>query len=67
MFLAIRVISLPNELHLAAVRAATARGKAVACTKPLGRNAGEAAEMLQLVEQAGVFHAYLENVVFTSG
>ena len=60
------VISLPNQLHLGAVQAATARGKAVACTKPLGRNAGEAAEMLQLVEQAGVFHAYLENVVFTA-
>jgi predicted dehydrogenase len=60
------VISLPNHLHLDAVRAAARNGKAVASTKPLGRNAGEAAEMLGLVEEAGVFHAYLENVVFNT-
>ena len=60
------VVSLPNHLHVAAVRAAAANGKAVACTKPLGRNAAEAAEMLALVEEAAVFNAYLENVVFTS-
>jgi len=58
------IVSLPNHLHLDAVRAATAHGKAVACTKPLGRNAVEAAEMVRLVEEAGVFHAYLENVVY---
>jgi predicted dehydrogenase len=60
------VVSLPNQLHLDAVRVAASHGKAVACTKPLGRNAAEAAEMLRLVEDAGVFHAYLENVVFTT-
>ena len=60
------VVSLPNHLHLEAVRAAAAHGKAVACTKPLGRNATEAAEMLRLVLDGGVFHAYLENVVFNS-
>ena len=60
------VVSLPNHLHLDAVRAAAAHGKGIACTKPLGRNADEAAEMLRLVEAAGVFNAYLENVVFTS-
>jgi predicted dehydrogenase len=60
------VVSLPNHLHLDAVRAAAANGKAVACTKPLGRNADEAAEMVRLVEEAGVFHAYLENVVFNT-
>jgi predicted dehydrogenase len=58
------VVSLPNHLHVEAVRSAAANGKGVACTKPLGRNAAEAAEMLRLVEDAGVFHAYLENVVF---
>ena len=58
------VVSLPNHLHLEAVRSAARHGKAVACTKPLGRNADEAAEMLRLVEDAGVFHAYLENIVF---
>ena len=60
------VVSLPNQLHGEAVRAAAAHGKAVACTKPLGRNGAEAAEMLRAVEDAGVWHGYLENVVFTA-
>ncbi|HEX5824416.1 MAG TPA: Gfo/Idh/MocA family oxidoreductase [Candidatus Limnocylindrales bacterium] len=60
------VVSLPNHLHLEAVRTAAAHGKGVACTKPLGRNAAEAHEMLRLVTAAGVFHAYLENVVFNA-
>ncbi len=58
------IVSLPNQFHLPAVRAAVAAGKAVACTKPLGRNATEAAEMLRLVRDGGVFNAYLENVIF---
>ncbi len=60
------IVSLPNHLHLDAARSAAANGKAVACTKPLGRNADEAAEMLRLVTEAGVFHAYLENVVYNT-
>ena len=60
------VVSLPNHLHLDAVRSATSHGKGVACTKPLGRNGAEAAEMLRLVTEAGVFHAYLENIVFNA-
>jgi predicted dehydrogenase len=60
------VDSLPNHLHVEAVRAAAQNGKAVACTKPLGRNATEAGEMLRLVEDAGLFNAYLENVVYTT-
>ena len=60
------VVSLPNHLHVEAVRAAARNRKAVACTKPLGRNAAEAREMLELVTKAGVFHAYLENVVFNA-
>ena len=58
------VVSLPNHLHRDAVLAAAAAGKGVACTKPLGRNAAEAADMLRAVSDAGVFNAYLENVVF---
>lgn len=58
------VVSLPNHLHREAVLAAAAAGKAVACTKPLGRNAAEALEMLRAVRAAGVWSAYLENVVF---
>jgi predicted dehydrogenase len=37
----------------------------VLCTKPLGRNCDEAAEILRLVTDAGVFHGYLENEVFS--
>jgi predicted dehydrogenase len=60
------VVSLPNHLHLEAVRSAAAHGKGVACTKPLGRNGAEAAEMVRAVREAGVFAAYLENVVFNA-
>lgn len=59
------VIGLPNHLHESAVMAAAKAGKAVLCTKPLGRNAAEAIRMLQAVEKAGVFHAYLEDLVYT--
>ena len=59
------VIGLPNHLHLEAVRLAVEAGKAVLCTKPLGRTAAEAREMLDLVERAGVFHGYLEDLVYT--
>jgi predicted dehydrogenase len=37
---------------------------AVACEKPLGRNAAEAARMVELIEEAGVLHGYLENQLF---
>lgn len=60
------VVALPNHLHLEAVVAAAAAGKAVLCTKPFGRNAAEALEMLDAVERAGVFHGYLEDLCYTS-
>ena len=41
-----------------------ARLVAVACEKPLGRNAAEAARMVELVEQSGLLHGYLENQLF---
>ncbi|MGD9903634.1 MAG: Gfo/Idh/MocA family protein [Vicinamibacterales bacterium] len=40
---------------------------AVACEKPLGRNAAEAARLVELVEQSGLLHGYLENQVFAPG
>ena len=58
------VIGLPNNLHLEAVKLAAAAGKAVLCTKPLGRNASEAIKMLEAVEKAGVFNGYLEDLVY---
>ena len=59
------IIGLPNHLHRECVLQAAAAGKAILCTKPLGRNATEAVEMLRAVEEAGVFHAYLEDLVYT--
>ena len=41
-----------------------AKLKGVACEKPLGRNAAEAARMVELVEEAGILHGYLENQLF---
>ncbi len=58
------VIGLPNHLHLEAIRLAAEAGKAILCTKPLGRNAEEALEMLEIVEKAGVFHGYLEDLAY---
>lgn len=59
------LIGLPNNRHLEAVKFAAEAGKAVLCTKPLGRTAAEAKEMLEAVENAGVFHGYLEDLVYT--
>ena len=58
------IIGLPNHLHKDAVLAAAEAGKSILCTKPLGRNAQEAIEMLQAVEKHGVFNGYLEDLVY---
>jgi len=59
------VIGLPNNLHEEAVRLCVAAGKAILCTKPLGRTAEEAKRMLDMVEEAGIFGGYLEDLVYT--
>lgn len=59
------IVSLPNYQHEMAVMAAVKAGKPVLCTKPLGCNAAEALRMLEAVERAGLFHGYLEDLVFT--
>ncbi len=38
---------------------------AIACEKPLARNAAEARRMVELVEKAGVLHGYLEDQLYT--
>ncbi|WP_162606634.1 Gfo/Idh/MocA family protein [Jiangella asiatica] len=58
------VVGLPHHLHVEAVTAAAQAGKAVLCTKPLGRNADEARECLQAAERAGVWHGYAETELF---
>jgi predicted dehydrogenase len=59
------VVALPNEAHRDAVRVAAAAGKGVVCTKPLARSGAEAAEMLRIVREAGVWHGYAESSVFS--
>ncbi|HEV8699328.1 MAG TPA: Gfo/Idh/MocA family oxidoreductase, partial [Candidatus Limnocylindrales bacterium] len=59
------IIALPNFQHLDAIERAAKAGKAVLCTKPLGRNADEAKRILDAVEAAGVFAGYLEDLVYT--
>ena len=59
------VIGLPNEAHLEATHIAVRHGKAVICTKPLARTEREAAEMLKIVVDAGVWHGYAESAVFS--
>ena len=58
------IIGLPNNLHQQAVEMAAEAGKAIMSTKPLGRTAAEAKAMLDTVEKAGVFHGYLEDLVY---
>jgi predicted dehydrogenase len=59
------IVALPNFLHEEAIAKVAKAGKAVLCTKPLGRTADEAKRMLQAVEDAGIFAGYLEDLVYT--
>jgi len=59
------VVGLPNHFHEEAVALACATGKAVLCTKPLGRNATEAKRILDMTEEAGIFAGYLEDLAYT--
>ncbi|HET8549487.1 MAG TPA: Gfo/Idh/MocA family oxidoreductase, partial [Bryobacteraceae bacterium] len=58
------VIAAPNEEHLPiALKLARARRNQV-CTKPLGRNRGEAKRMLEAARASGCMHGYAETEVF---
>jgi len=59
------IVALPNFLHEEAVALAARAGKAILCTKPLGRTAEEARRMLETVEAAGGFGGYLEDLCYT--
>ena len=59
------VVGVPNFLHEEAVALVAKAGKAVLCTKPLGRNAAEAKRILKTVEDAGIFAGYLEDLCYT--
>ena len=55
---------IDNMERIVAALGRGARLVAVACEKPLGRNAAEAARMVELVTQSGLLHGYLENQLF---
>ena len=59
------VVGLPNHLHEDAIRLCADAGKAVLCTKPLARDAAEAKRILDVVEDAGIFAGYLEDLCYT--
>lgn len=59
------IIGLSNDMHMDAVLACAAAGKHVLCTKPLGRNAKEALQMLQAVDKANIIGGYLEDLCYT--
>jgi predicted dehydrogenase len=58
---------LDNMSRIVSAMQAGARLRAVACEKPLGRNAAEARRMVELVEDVGLLHGYLENQLFQPG
>lgn len=62
----------PNHMRIPNMESivdALARGQGkligIACEKPLARNVAEAKRMVELVEQSGLLHGYLENQLFT--
>ena len=64
-------INCPNHVRIetmeAVVRGNARRAKPLAgicCEKPLARTVAEAKRMLELVEETGVPHGYLENMIF---
>lgn len=59
------IVGLPNDLHYEAIRLCCEHKKAVLCTKPLARTGAEAKEILEMVENAGIFHGYLEDLAYT--
>jgi len=57
-------LCLPNHRHLEFALLAAAAGKHILCEKPLGMNEAESRQMLEAAEQAGVVHAYGENMLY---
>jgi predicted dehydrogenase len=58
---------IDNLSRIVSAMKSGARLRAVACEKPLARNAAEARRMVALVEDAGLLHGYLENQLFQPG
>lgn len=58
-------LCLPNHLHMEAGIWAAEAGKHILCEKPLGRTAEEADAMLAAALDAGIVHAYGENMIYS--
>jgi predicted dehydrogenase len=52
------------EEIVAAIKTGTGELVGIACEKPLGRNVAEATRMVELVEEVGLLHGYMENQLF---
>ena len=61
-------ICVPNHVRIevmeAIAKAPKGKLRGVACEKPLGRNVAEARRMVEIAEEMGVRHGYLENQLF---
>src|SRR3954454_20254150 len=55
------VVGLPNHRHEEAVALCAQHGKAVLCTKPLGRDTAEAKRIRESGERAGLFGGSLHD------
>jgi predicted dehydrogenase len=60
-----RVENMEEIVH--ALKSGKGTLKGIACEKPLARNVAEARRMVELIEEAGVLHGYLEDQLFTPG
>jgi predicted dehydrogenase len=58
------VIAAPNQEHLPIARKLAAARRNQVCTKPLGRDRGEAKQMLDAARRSGAMHGYAETEVF---
>jgi len=59
------VIALPNEMHMPVSLLLSEARRHQVCTKPLGRNAGEARAMWQAAKKSRRMHGYAETEVFS--
>jgi predicted dehydrogenase len=64
-------VAVPNDVRVQIisqiceeVTAGQAELVGIAIEKPLGRNVAEAREVVQMIDEAGLLHGYLENQVF---
>jgi predicted dehydrogenase len=59
------ILAVPNYVHRDLAVLLAKHNKNMVCTKPLGRNAGEAREMRDAARAAGVMDGYAETEVFS--